>query len=183
MPTSTKLRLRSPFLVALLALFAASDLTAGVVLTIDNADVLGAPLGQATLTGTLSAIGVTAVLLPSSPAWNLSSSVLTVIALTPSGLMLPDGGSYNGPIALVEIGGGAADGNYSSNAFSISFDDDNGRTLFTNSVNLTVEVQTPAAASAPEPAALFLVPAGLIGVGIRKRYELRRQRGAIAQNY
>jgi hypothetical protein len=182
MSTSTKLRLRSPFLVALLALLGASALPAGVVLTIDNPDVLGAPLGQATLTGTLSATGVTAVLLPSSPAWNLSSSVLTVVGvLTPSGLMLPDGGSYIGPIALVEIGGGATDGNYSSNAFSISFDDDNGRTLFTNSVNLTVDVQTPA--SAPEPAALFLVPAGLIGVGIRKCYELGRQGRATAQNY
>jgi hypothetical protein len=127
---------------------------------------------------------VTAVLLPSSPAWNLSSSVLTVLGvLTPSGLTLPDGGSYNGPIALVEIGGGATDGNYPSNAFSISFDDDNGRTLFTNTVNLTVDVQTPASASAPEPAALFLVPAGLIGVGIRKRYEVGRHPRATAQNY
>jgi len=153
--------------LAALGLFAASHLSAGVVLTIDNSAITGAPLDVFTLNGSLVASGVTVSLIPSSPPWSLSSPALTVIGiLTPSGLSLPDGGSYIGPIAQVQIPGGTPDGSYSSNPFSISFDDENGRTFYTNSVNLTAEVETPI----PEPQGWVLVSAGLLAFVTIRRY-------------
>jgi hypothetical protein len=154
-------------LCAVFGLLAAFPLSAGVVLTVDNPAITGSPLDPFTLNGSLFATGVTVSLVPSSPPWTMSSPVLTVLGvLTPSGLWLPDGGSYVGPIALVQIDAGAPAGTYSSNPFSISFDDDNGRTLSTNSVNLTVDVK----ADVPEPSPLFLLPAGLLVLGIRRYF-------------
>jgi PEP-CTERM motif-containing protein len=154
-------------LSAFFGLLAASPLSAGVILSVANPVIAGAPLDQLTLNGTLSASGVIVSLLPGNPPWQLTSSALSIVGLlTPSGLSLPDGGSYTGPIALVQITGSALPGIYPSNSFSISFDDDNGRTSFTNSVNLSADVQQ---SQVPEPATLFLIPVGLIAVGARRR--------------
>ena len=162
-------------LFAICGLLAASPLSAGVVLTVDNPAITGSPLDAFTLNGSLFANGVTVSLVPGGPPWTMSSPVLTVLGLlTPSGLSLPDGGSYSGPIALVQIDAGAPAGAYSNNPFSISFDDDNGRTYFTNSVNLTADVQ----AKIPEPAAVLLLPAGLIVLGILRRYFTSFQPGS-----
>ncbi len=174
---SSRVARRRPvaLLFAIFGLFAISNLSAGVVLTIDNPAIAGAPLDVFTLNGSLFASGVTVSLVPSSPPWNVSSAALTVLGvLTPSGLSLPDGGSYIGPIALVQIVGSTPVGSYSSNPFSISFDDDNGRTGYTNSVNLTAEVQAPV----PEPAGMLLAPAGLLAFFIRRRYLTSFQPGS-----
>jgi hypothetical protein len=155
------------FLFAAFGLLAASNLSAGVLLTIDNPAITGAPLDVFTLNGSLFASGVTVSLVPSSPPWTVSSTALTVLGvLTPSGLSLPDGGSYLGPIALVQIVGGTPAGSYPTNPFSLSFDDDNGRTGYTNSVNLTAEVQAPV----PEPGGFLLLPAGLLAFLMGRRY-------------
>lgn len=163
-------RSATALLLLLLGLLPTSQLSAGLILAISNSTISGAPLDQVTLNGTLDASGVTVSIVPSAPPWTLSGSALVVIGLlVPSGLSIPDGGNYSGPIALVQIAGSTPDGSYPTNSFSISFDDDNGRRAFSNSVNLTVDVQS----QVPEPSTVFLLSGGLVVLGLARRLAVR----------
>ena len=131
---------------------------AGIILTLDNPSITGAPGQIFTLTGSITHADPSEDLV-SLQSFSFTSSVLQLLTIHPGSAPYP--GGYTGNILTVQILANASPGSYAANPFSLTFDSINGRTFSTNPVNLSVTVE-----AVPEPGTLLLTLACLLCFGV-----------------
>ncbi|MEP7365956.1 MAG: PEP-CTERM sorting domain-containing protein [Acidobacteriota bacterium] len=138
---------------------AALPANAALVLSFDSVALNGAPGDLITITGILTNDGALTEELTSLDSVGLVSPVVILGpggVLAPSVLGYPD--SYSGPIVQFQISPGAAPGSYGANTFSLTYGSINGRSITSNAVTFSVDVEST---GVPEPASAALLATGL----------------------